>query len=155
MLAAVESDNPERFLPGSELLLAGRKARISKAQQHRSGRILYFEGIDDRDRAEALRGSVLEVDRTAVPPAEEGSYWFFELTGCRCRDRRAGDLGEVVDVLEDGGGLILLARRTAEDGVHEVPIPFVRRYLSRVDIEAGEIEVDLPPGLIEICESVS
>ena len=34
-------------------------------------------------------------------------------------------------------------------------IPFVKEYLSRVDVAEGRIEVDLPAGLVEICESKS
>ena len=65
--------------------------------------IARFEGIGDRSSAEALRGSLVEVDRSALPPLEEGEYYHSDLVGLACVDREgqsvenfgAGDLLEV------------------------------------------------------------
>src|ERR1044071_503761 len=38
-----------------------------------------FEGIDDRAAAEAVRGSLVEVDRSALPPLEPGEYYHADL----------------------------------------------------------------------------
>ena len=80
-----------------------------------------------------------------------GSRCHREQYGCRCRDAAAGDLGEVVDLVEDGGGLLLVV----DDGQRRVPVPFVRAFLRRVDPEGREIELELPPGLLEACASRS
>ncbi|MCB1053879.1 MAG: 16S rRNA processing protein RimM [Acidobacteria bacterium] len=152
LLISVDSDNPRRFDAGGSLYVAGGPARrILASRAHVDGLLLRLEGIDDRDAAEALRGADLEVERQAVPEAPAGTYYFYELIGCRCRDREAGDLGEIVDVVEDGGGLLLIAER---DG-RSLPIPFVEAFLRRVDVGAGELELELPAGLIETCTSES
>ena len=70
---------------------------------------------------------------------------------CRCHDRRHGELGKVVDVIEDGGGLLL----EVADGERRLLVPFVRRYLVAVDRVERTIELDLPAGLIETCASRS
>jgi ribosomal 30S subunit maturation factor RimM len=57
----------------------------------------------------------------------------------------------VEEVIEDGGGLLLLL---AHEG-RRLLVPFVRAYLARVDVEAGEIELRLPEGLVEACTSRS
>jgi 16S rRNA processing protein RimM len=159
------SDLPDRLAPGSELLLepaagaaAGAQAgggaatlTVTGSRPHRGALLVCFAGVDDRDAAAALRGVGLAVARDRVPPAPPGTYYHFELLGCRCRDRRDGDLGEVVDVVDDGGGLLLLV----DDGSRRVPVPFVARFLRAVDVAAGTIEVELPPGLVEICASRS
>jgi 16S rRNA processing protein RimM len=71
--------------------------------------------------------------------------------GCRCRDGRYGELGRVAEVVEDGGGLLL----EIESPGRHLLVPFVRAFLKSVDVTAGEIELDLPEGLIEACESKS
>jgi 16S rRNA processing protein RimM len=109
-----------------------------------------FAGVADREAAAALRGGWLEIERSLVPPAPPGTYYRYELLGCRCMDSGV-DLGEVVEVVEDGGGLLLVV----SDGSREVPVPFVARFLRRVDVAGGRIEVALPPGLIEACASRS
>ena len=53
----------------------------------------------------------------------------------------------MVDVEEDGGGLLLIV----DDGERRLPVPFVRAFLEGVDVEAKRIDLALPPGLIETC----
>jgi 16S rRNA processing protein RimM len=165
----VLTDAPRRLDPGSSLFLVregeapvplvvvGRRApatpgrgKGTPGRTRRDLALLRFVGVDDRDAAEELRGAWLEIERWRVPPAPPGTYYRYELLGCRCVS--AGEeLGEVVEVVEDGGGLLLVV----SDGRREVPVPFVARFLRAVDVERRRIDVDLPPGLIETCASRS
>ena len=52
-------------------------------------------------------------------------------------------------MIEDGGGHLLQVAR----GTKKVLIPFVKSYVRRVDVDSGEIELELPPGLLKACES--
>jgi len=168
VVVEVLTDAPRRFAPGSSLLLvregkppvelvvAGRRAARAAAGPHASRRsrqataLVRFAGVADREAAVALRGGWLEIERSLVPPAPPGTYYRYELLGCRCRDG-GEDLGEVVEVVEDGGGLMLVV----SDGRREVPVPFVARFLRSIDIAGARIELELPPGLIEACASRS
>jgi 16S rRNA processing protein RimM len=153
---AVLTDVPGRFAPGTTLLMAREEGgpaepvEVVFERQHKTGVVVRFAGIEDRDRAEELRGRWLEVERSQVPPAPAGTYYHFELLGCRCFDG-GRELGEVVDLAEDGGGLLLIVA----NGELRVPIPFVGSFLREVDVAAGRIDLDLPPGLIEACASRS
>lgn len=151
----VHSDVPERFDVGAELWLAAtgsrRVVRIRDSRFVPGGAVLAFEGIEHRDQAEELRGAELEVDRDRVPPAPEGFFYFFDLVGCRCFDKERGDLGEVVDLIEDGGGILL---RVAFDQ-RQLLVPFVEAFLENVNIEERRIDLSLPAGLIETCASES
>lgn len=145
------SDNPHRFQVGSRL--DGGPAgplTVERAQEHKGALLVWFEEVGDRDGAEALRGVDLAVPEREVPEPEEGTWYQYQLVGCRCRDAAAGNLGTVRDVVEDGGGLLLLLE---DDDGRRLPVPFVAAFLRRVDVEAGEIDLALPPGLIEACAS--
>jgi 16S rRNA processing protein RimM len=124
---------------------------LSEARAHQGRLLARFEGIDDRTQAEALRGVVLHVLRSEVPPAPRGTYYHFELVGCTVVDRSRGDLGRVEAVVEDGGGVLLRVAGNAG----ELLVPFVRAFLIEVDIGSRRIEVNLPEGLIEACASTS
>lgn len=152
----VLSDVPGRFDSGSELIAlepSGRRRglTLTAARPHKGALLLRFDQIADRNAAEALRGAELVVEASRTPPPEPGSYYHYQLLGCRCHDRKAGDLGEVVELLEDGGGLLLLVEKRRR----RLPIPFVEAFLERVDIEAKRIELTLPEGLVEACASGS
>jgi 16S rRNA processing protein RimM len=123
---------------------------VEASRPFKGGLLVRLAGLADRDAVEALRGGILEVERARVPKAPEGTYYHYELLGCRCSDG-GEELGRVVDLEEDGGGLMLIV----SDGKRRVPVPFVDRFLKRVDVARGEIELDLPPGLLEACASGS
>ena len=145
------SEVEERFDRGASLLLGARSLTVETVRPHRGGLLVRFEGVEDRDGADALRGGVLEIDRQAVPDAPEGTWYYFDLIGCRCRDAREGDLGEVEDVVEDGGGVLLDVRKEGR----RLLVPFVRSFVRDVDPAARRIELELPEGLVEACTSRS
>lgn len=151
------SEVPGRLAPGAELIALSAAERHLGAFRVTGNRpfkgvvLLRFSGVDDRNKAEELRGVTLEIERSAVPPAAAGSYYFYELVGCRCFDKRAGDLGVVVRLSEDGGGHLLWLENDDE----VLPVPLVNDFLVAVNVAAGRIDFDLPPGLIETCRSTS
>jgi len=155
VVVQVLSDVPGRLSPGSSVI-GTRDGKpsipliVETFREHKSGAVIRFEGWEDRDRAEELRDLLLEVDRSEVPAAPEDTYYWYQLLGCRC-EADGEDLGEVTDLLEDGGGLLLVV----SNGGRQVPIPFVQSFLKEVDVERGRIELDLPEGLLEACASRS
>lgn len=161
----VLSEIPERWEPGSRLwrtdeqgeTLSGRELQVATSRPHKTGRLVRFAGCESREDAEALRGAWLAVERSQVPPRPEGEYYHFELLGCRLRLRESGgerELGPVVDLQEDGGGLLLIVDAGAEAG-GRLPIPFVQAFLREVDVEGGTIVAELPEGFVEACGSTS
>ena len=160
VVVEVLSDVPDRFRKGSRLLGVREGAAtgatpettliVATSRPHKTGAVVRFEGFADPEEAAVLRGLDLEVPRAEVPKAPSGTYYQYELLGCLCRDGEV-ELGRVVEVVEDGGGLMLIV---AGEG-RRVPVPFVKEFLRRVDVAAGEIDLSLPPGFLEICASGS
>jgi 16S rRNA processing protein RimM len=153
-----QTELPDRFRPGSELWVTRpgrstplRTVRVAASRPYRDHLLVRFEGMEDRDAVEELRGTRLEAEPVERGDLEEGTFFYYQLQGCRCRDREHGELGEVVDLVEDGGGLLLIVE--GERG--RLPVPFVRALIAEVDVEGKRIELELPPGLIEACTSRS
>ena len=153
----VLSDVKERFAAGStvEVVAADDTRRSVPIKSVRGGRkgevIVAFEGCENREEAEKLRGAMLEISRSSVPAAPPGSFYYFELVGCECVDKRTGLLGQVTDVLEDGGGLLLEISAVEST----LLVPFVQAYLVDMDTQNLRIELELPPGLVDTCRSAS
>ena len=69
--------------------------------------IARFAEIADRTAAEALRGQLVTVARSALPPLEEGEYYYADLIGLACVSAGGVPLGTVVAVENFGAGDIL------------------------------------------------
>ena len=160
VLVLPDSQNPARFETGSQLFVRDgpslQRLEVASSRPHRGRQLVQFVDVTDRDGAEALRGALLEAPEESVPAAEEGTFYYFELVGCRVVDRTLGALGEVTEVVEDGGGVLLSVARPADGGgIRSVLIPFANQLLPEINVEERLIRSDLPEGLLETCESTS
>ncbi len=158
VLIDADSENPERFRKGSRLLadVGGRvrQLEVATSRPHRGRQLVRFADVTDRNGAEELRGALLEVPEDQVPATEDGTFYYFQLVGCRVVDRRLGELGEVTSVVEDGGGVLLEVAAPEGDG-GSVLVPFANALLPEIDVGEGLIVSDLPEGLLEACGSMS
>src|SRR5687768_8134851 len=69
------SDSSDSLARHSRLYVGGTERRLLEVRHAGKGAIARFKGIADRTAAEALRGSLVEVDRVALPPLGEGEYY--------------------------------------------------------------------------------
>ncbi len=129
------SNRPERLAPGSELHTAAGVLRVLAARPHNQRHLVAFEGIDDRSKAEGLRGLVLQ----AAPIDDPDETWVHELIGARVVDQSGVDRGPVASVVANpAGDLLELADGTL------VPLRFVV-----ASVPCERIDVDVPDGLFE------
>ena len=146
----VWSEAPERFQPGSTVMVrvpgaAARPMVIETARPFGERLLLRFAGIGTRTEAEALRGADLTVARRDVPPAPEGSHYRFELVGLRVKRRDGTHLGTVADIFATGSNDVIVVRGEGT----ELLLPYLDSVVLRVDLERGEMVVEIPPGLNE------
>ena len=72
----VLSEVEGRFAPGETVLLDdGRELTVHTSKIYRGGLLVTFDGVEDRETAAALAGSVLSVPASSSPPLPEGSWW--------------------------------------------------------------------------------
>ena len=98
--------------------------------------IARFAEVSDRNAAEALRGRLLTVPRSALPPLEEGEYYHADLIGLPCESAAGDPLGTVVAVEDFGAGDLLEIEKP--DGRRSM-VPF-REGIA--DLLAGRIVLD-------------
>jgi 16S rRNA processing protein RimM len=101
------SDSVESLSRHEKLHVGGAERRLLAIRDSGKTAVARFEGIDDRSAAEALRGSLIEVDRSALPPLEEGEYYHADLIGLPAVDRDGTSVGTVVAVEDYGAGDLL------------------------------------------------
>ena len=130
------SDSVESLSRHEQLCVGGVERRLLAVRDSGKMAVARFEGIPDRSAAEALRGALVEVDRSALPPLEEGEYYHADLIGLEAIDREGNRVGTVSAVENYGAGDLLEIERP--DGKRSL-IPFKP---SIADLEDGRILLD-------------
>ena len=130
------SDSAASLASHRKVYMGGVERRLTSIREGGKSAIARFENIADRSAAEALRGQLIEVDRSALPPLEEGEYYHADLIGLTCVDREGQTVGTVAAVENFGAGDLL-----------EVQLPDGRKSLipfkhGIADFEDGRIVLD-------------
>jgi 16S rRNA processing protein RimM len=152
VLVEVTTDDPAaRYVVGA--VLAVEPARlgpltVEAVRPHHGRLIIAFDGVPDRDAAEALRGVRLCVDTAEVDqPADPDEFNDFQLIGLAAVDEQGGELGEVVGVDHAPASDLLVLRRP---GGRTALVPFVRAIVPSVDLAAGRVVLTPPEGLFDL-----
>jgi len=149
----VRTDDPELRLAVGAVLrtepTASGPLTVVRTRWH-SGRLLVtFKGIEDRNGADDLRGVLLLVDSDELEEiADPDEFRDHQLIGLAVVTPDGQLVGEVADVLHYGQDL-LVVNGSGERAGEEIMIPFVSAIVPEVDLAAGQVRIDPPPGLLD------
>src|SRR5439155_27120118 len=101
------SDSAASLSKHKKLYIGGTERRLLSVRDSGKTAVARFEGVNDRSDAEALRGSLVEVDRSALPPLGEGEYYHADLIGLPAVGPGSEAVGTVVAVENYGAGDLL------------------------------------------------
>ena len=117
---------------------------VEQVRQVEGGFLVVLKGVENRERANMLRGGVVSVDRTRIP-LEEGEYLLADLVGCRVYLPDQSFYGIVVRIeLGPQDRLVI-----HNDGMERL-LPCVDEFLHSVDVVNKQIVIDPPEGLSEV-----
>ncbi|MGW4680391.1 ribosome maturation factor RimM [Micromonospora taraxaci] len=121
---------------------------IEESRFHQGRMLIAFDGILDRNTAEALRGTLLVVDSADVdPPDDPEEFHDHQLVGLAVVTPAGERLGEVARIDHAPSSDLLVLRRP--EG-RTALIPFVRAIVPEVDLAGGRVIVDPPAGLLDL-----
>ncbi len=155
VVVEIRTDDPAaRFAPGNTL--RAKRSRgggeevsyvVADAREHGARLLVRLAGVDDRDAADALRGSLFVVDSGDLPAIDEpDTYYDHQLEGLRVRTATGQDVGVVAEVLHTAGGELLAVRHDSG----EVLVPFVSAIVMSVSLQDRLVEIDPPEGLLDL-----
>ena len=153
---------------------------VESVRWHSGRLLVRFAGVADRNRAEDLRGIWLTLDSAeAGPTGDPDEFHDHELIGLAVVTTAGEPVGRVTDVRHFGQDLLVIEpgpagsspwsqagpaqagrgpggpalaasgpARGATDG--ELLVPFVAALVTEVDVAAGRLVIDPPPGLLEL-----
>lgn len=139
--------DPQRFLKLHNVILQSgeivKNFKIITARVQKNFVFLTVEGIESKDQAERYRGWKVLIDRSEVPPLQEGWY-YFELEGMQVYEEDVF-LGTLSQILETGSNDVYVVKGPKG----EICVPALKSVVLHVDVEGRRMDVRLPPGLLE------
>lgn len=106
---------------------------VERARRADDAILLKLFSVDDRDRADELRGALVCIRRRDFPAAEEGEFYAVDVVGAEVRLDEAR-IGEVVELVSYPTAEAILVR--AADGKGDWEVPLTEMYVAAVDVAA-------------------
>ena len=128
---------------GTEPVVGGQRRRILRVRPTPKGFLIDFEGIDGRERASALKGVQLLLDRSELDEPETDEYYVGDLVGLAAVTGSGEALGTVRETFGTGAHEVLVIRGE-KPGSAEHYVPFTFEHVPEVDLEEGRLVVNLP-----------
>jgi 16S rRNA processing protein RimM len=124
---------------------------VERARVHHGELLLTLRGVDNRDKAEALRRHRLLIPLAMLPPPAKGEVYLFSLPGLRvlARDEEGAEteIGRIASADTPAGQEIWTIRTP---GGGEILFPAVPDFVLDLDPEAGFVRISPPPGLLDL-----
>jgi 16S rRNA processing protein RimM len=129
---------------GGTIFVGGTERKVLAARgTPQRGWIVQLDGVITRNDAEALQGKVVEIDREDLELDDE-DVLLDDMVGCKVVLPDGTEWGVIASI--DLGPQDLLV---IHDGEIERLLPLVDQFVTNIDIAAGIVTVDPPPGLPE------
>ena len=126
--------------------VGGKTYKKVSVREHKGMALVMLEGIDNMDKAEALRGKVITTSRDVVDLGE-GHYFYSDIYGFEVYDERTEQVIGILDRIESFPGSDVYVIK-AEDG-REIMIPMVDAFDRGVDLEEECVYVETIEGMVE------
>lgn len=132
------TDDPNRFNKLKEVSIKGKSYEVKDVRILPNGVFLSLAGIDDRDKAELLRGQELSVDRTDAVDLPEDRYFIVDVIGCTVMSL-GNTIGKIKNVLQYGSADIYVIDTVDKK---RAMIPAIDRVIMSIDIKSKCVEID-------------
>ena len=132
------SDGPEFLTDFKRVRIENKEYSVETCRVQKNCNLLKLKGIDTVEDAQALRGNVIDVYRSDAP---DDLIFAAELIDVRVF-ADGQELGVITDVLDYPGNKVYVVK-----GEHEYMIPAVKQFILNIDVDKGEMRVQLIEGM--------
>ena len=99
-----------------------------------------------QQRVKQLRNKIVTIEREALGPLPEGTYYIADLEGLSVRTADGTVLGTIQEVIRTGSNDVYVLK---SDRKKPILIPVIDEVVKEVNIEEGYVLVELMKGLID------
>ena len=137
----------ERYEELSSILVEDERHTIENVRYQGNVVILKLSGIDDRNAAEAAKGSYLYITEDELPELPEDTFYIRDLIGMTAETAEGVRLGRLSDVIQNSAQDLYEIER--DDG-RKLLIPAVSEFILDIDKEKRLIKVHLIEGMLDL-----
>jgi 16S rRNA processing protein RimM len=146
-----ETDFPERFDPGSELIIVDVQqkqtpVKVQSSRLHKNMYIVKLEKHDGINDVEKYKGSLLKIEAKYQKPLEEGEYYYHEIIGCKVIADDGQELGLISEILTPGANDVWVVALPKNK---QLLLPVIDEVVLDVDVQAKTVRIHLMEGLLE------
>ncbi|KZL20101.1 Ribosome maturation factor RimM [Pseudovibrio axinellae] len=124
-----------------------RKFKVKRARVQKNVVVTKFEGVNDRNEAEALNGLKLYIAREKLPETEdEDEFYHTDLIGLKAVNENGDVIGTVLTLLNFGAGELI---EVAPKSGNSLMFPFTKAVVPVIDLDEGYMEIHAPTGFYE------
>lgn len=125
---------------------ATRTVSIAAVRTANDRLLVKFDGIRSREAASELTNGMLWGDAERLPDPGPGVVYTFQLVGLKVVDVTGQDLGVLRDVQTSTAQPLYVVEREGREHLY----PGIEPFVKKVDLAAGVITMDLPPGFEDL-----
>ncbi len=120
----------------------------AKVRMHKGRPLLTLPNVQDRNKAESMRGMRIYIERESLPPLPEHEAYLHDIIGMEIYDHASLALIGVLEAVEFPKDQMLWLIRAPKG--EEILFPAVEEFVVSFDLELGKIFISPPEGLIEL-----
>ncbi len=121
--------------------------KVTLTRPVKTGYAVKLSGVQNKEQADALKGTRLYAPRTALPNLSDDEFYHTDLIGLTVLDTGGETIGKIAAVLNHGAGDILEVRGKGLG--NGLLVPFTAAIVPTVDLTSGRVIVDPPEGLLD------
>lgn len=115
--------------------------KVGHGKVHGKFVVVQLEGVDSREQAEGMKGSLVRVDKTDLKKLNKDEYYWADLVGLTVQNLSGIQFGKVESLMETGANDVLVI-----EGERERLVPFIlEQVVKSVDLDSKLIVVDWDP----------
>ncbi|MGG0276028.1 ribosome maturation factor RimM [Bacillus rhizoplanae] len=141
----------ERYKVGNTLYIWQEKGteplavKITSHRQHKSFDLLTFEGYNNVNEVEQLKGTLLKVPEEQLGELAEGEYYYHEIIGCTVVTEDGETIGTIKEILSPGANDVWVIKQPKGQ---DVLIPYIEEVVLQVNIGEKLVTIQVMEGLL-------
>lgn len=142
----------ERYKPGSKLYLfmPDSKAEpveltVKAHRTHKSFDLLTFEGYENINQIEKMKGGILKISEDQLGALEEDEFYYHEIIGCTVETLEGEGVGKIKEILSPGANDVWVIKGK---GGKEILIPYIEDVVKEVNVNEKRVVINPIEGLL-------